>query len=543
MSVAVIYGAKSTDDKRGSIPTQLDDCRKLAEREGWQIVGEYTDEGFSAYKGNRGPGLASVKEALVKHAPCALVVQHTDRLARGAGDEPGAADHLMELYFWLGRQGVELWTVQSGRVDRIRALLEGERNTEDSKRKSAATRDGLSRRRDRGDPVGAVPIGYVAKDEIIDGKASTTRVIDPTGAATVERIFSLIETGQTPGQVSRTLNAEGALTVRKGHWTTRAVRRVLTNEDYTATTGYPELIGRERWEHVQATLTRLDPAALQARKGGRPAGDDFLLAGIAFCVCGAPMRCRRYRTGTRVYRCRDGMEGIGLCKLAPVRADLAETHILNHLHVFVGSVEKWLQEKAQDRTTEQHQRQALIDRDRTSLARLSTKRERHLSEYRRMVDDGDQLARYALEAIEQIDREQDALTTKISEGEAVLAEWEGPPDMDAALDLYNRIIDLVQGRIRRARGARDLNQALREVLAGLWMEFETDRDRLLVQFALRAEPQIVLLDGQPSMFHSSRLWLPPVRPGQPIASIPDHSPSCRSSRCALRSLRRCDLRL
>jgi hypothetical protein len=58
---AVIYGAKSTEDVHGSIPTQLEDCRKMAEREGWEIVGEFTDEGFSAYSGNRGKGLEDAK--------------------------------------------------------------------------------------------------------------------------------------------------------------------------------------------------------------------------------------------------------------------------------------------------------------------------------------------------------------------------------------------------------------------------------------------------------------------------------------------------
>ena len=45
---AVVYAAKSTEDKRGSIATQLRDCRDLAECEGWEVVGEFRDEGFSA---------------------------------------------------------------------------------------------------------------------------------------------------------------------------------------------------------------------------------------------------------------------------------------------------------------------------------------------------------------------------------------------------------------------------------------------------------------------------------------------------------------
>ena len=46
MIPAVIYAAKSTEDKHGSIPTQLADCRTMAEREGWTIVGEFSDEAF-----------------------------------------------------------------------------------------------------------------------------------------------------------------------------------------------------------------------------------------------------------------------------------------------------------------------------------------------------------------------------------------------------------------------------------------------------------------------------------------------------------------
>src|SRR4051812_18777182 len=100
---AVIYAAKSTEDKHGSIPTQLDDCRAMAKREGWEIVAEFTDEGFSAYSGNRGPGLVRARQMAAGHAPAILVVQHSDRLSRGAGDAPGAAEHLGEILFWARR--------------------------------------------------------------------------------------------------------------------------------------------------------------------------------------------------------------------------------------------------------------------------------------------------------------------------------------------------------------------------------------------------------------------------------------------------------
>jgi hypothetical protein len=55
----LLYAAKSTEDRRGSIPTQLEECRAAVEGEGQRRhAGEFKDEAASAYSGNRGPGLA-----------------------------------------------------------------------------------------------------------------------------------------------------------------------------------------------------------------------------------------------------------------------------------------------------------------------------------------------------------------------------------------------------------------------------------------------------------------------------------------------------
>jgi hypothetical protein len=55
---AILYGAKSTQDRHRSLVTQLEDACEFAEENDWKILAEYKDEGFSAYSGNRGPGLA-----------------------------------------------------------------------------------------------------------------------------------------------------------------------------------------------------------------------------------------------------------------------------------------------------------------------------------------------------------------------------------------------------------------------------------------------------------------------------------------------------
>lgn len=59
---AIIYAAKSTADPRGSIATQLADCRAAAEATGHVVIAEYSDEAASAYSSSRGPGLAAARE-------------------------------------------------------------------------------------------------------------------------------------------------------------------------------------------------------------------------------------------------------------------------------------------------------------------------------------------------------------------------------------------------------------------------------------------------------------------------------------------------
>lgn len=91
---AILYAAKSTEDKRGSIPTQLADGREFADRAGLPVAAEYADEAASAWSGDRGPQLAAAL-AHAERIGAALIVQHSDRLARGDARQ---ARHLIEIY-------------------------------------------------------------------------------------------------------------------------------------------------------------------------------------------------------------------------------------------------------------------------------------------------------------------------------------------------------------------------------------------------------------------------------------------------------------
>ena len=44
---------------------------------------------------------------------------------------------------------------------------------------------------------------------------------------------------------------------------------------------------------------------------------------------------------------------------------------------------------------------------------------------------------------------------------------------------------LAAGRIARARGAQAVNEALRDVLAGMWLDYNAEAGRVLGEFKLR----------------------------------------------------------
>jgi DNA invertase Pin-like site-specific DNA recombinase len=478
---AVIYAAKSTEDRHGSIPTQLDDCRELARREGWTVVGEFSDEAFSAYHGNRGPGLAEAKQKAIEKTPCILVAQDADRFARGAGDRPGAADHLGELYFALRRQGVKLWSVRSGELDLLRSALEGERATGESARKSQAVRAGLERRKKAGKPTGPVPFGYMVEKTIGQaGEVSSRRVEDPDEVPVVIDSYERIARGERTGEISRSLNAKGLRTMRGKPWNVDAVRWMIENRSYQGENGYPRIVGDELAEKARAALARTDPAARQRRKGGRPTNPAFILRGIAHCVCGAPMYCLN-RNG-RTYVCRNVQQRNGLCRQPPIRAAFAEQHVLAHLDWFLGDLEKWAREQIESHSGDRQAIERQLQEQDGNLSVLVALREQRMAELEQVG-----ITKVGMEVIDRIDRKLARQEEKVLRLTAQLAEWTASPSLDAIFDFYDGLRDLILGRVKQARGARELNAALADVLAGVWLRI--DGGLLQAEFELRKRPE------------------------------------------------------
>ncbi len=353
---AVVYAAKSTEDKHGSIPTQVADCEAMAQREGWTIAATYSDEGKSAYHGSRGDGLVEARDhaerVAAEHGTCMLICQHTDRLARGDGVN---AMHLVEHLLWAMKTGVRIRSVQDDRTGEsiLDAALTGQRNFEDSARKGAATKAGMRRTIERGEwRGGIVPAGYaVQRGHDDSGRPWRKLVKHPQDHVILELIWHLAAQGASVQTIALECNRQGYMTrpVRKDHearpFDVNRICQILDNGLYA---GLVEWDG-ERLGMLGKWPTYTDPETfdrckgeraqrcnLTKRKAGRPTFDRYMLSELAQCaVCGDSMQASSNRA-TRRYICRSRKEHAKgsphHCDGPTFAADVVDRIVLAGLH-------------------------------------------------------------------------------------------------------------------------------------------------------------------------------------------------------------------
>lgn len=338
-SVAVLYAAKSTEDKHGSIPDQLAKNRDLANREHWAIHGEFTDEGFSAYSGNRGPGLEEAKTMAIslaeQHGSCLLVALHSDRVARGAGDAPGAADHLVEVVAHLRRHGISLRTVEDDffaddRIGLLMAAVQGQRNSEDSRRKSESVASGLRRRaKERGMFTGPLPYGYEWKR---DEKGNGFLVIVPAEAEIVHRIFTEYVGGRSMTAIAQGLHRDHVKTKKGATWRQAQISGIVRNPIYIGKVKnrddvfdgvHEPIIDMPLWDRAAQQI-----AAMPKKRGRLPKRDIYLFGrGFLRCaVCGDAMSPRT-KDNYESYVCNGRIHG---CKTGAVRRQDIDEGVLAH---------------------------------------------------------------------------------------------------------------------------------------------------------------------------------------------------------------------
>jgi DNA invertase Pin-like site-specific DNA recombinase len=491
---AVLYAAKSTKDKRGSIPDQLADGRRLAAKRKLKVAGEFKDEDKSAYHGDRGPELAAAIAECERLAPCALVVQHSDRLARGDAKQ---ARHLIEIVLWAIKHDVELLSVQDpemlagGDTALLMGAIGGMRNNEDSKRKSLAVKDGIARTVKRGEWRGsAAPEGFVIKKRIV-GK-DTERWIEkhPDDQEKFEMVWRLAEEGRSALAISLEMDRRGWMTrparenLEPKPFSTRRIRRIL---DSPAQAGLQVLHGETHeagWDGYvdPATFDRLKierGTRTVARGRGRPPKHARLLTGLAKCaMCGAPMqvssgtRARKDGSRRRVYVCRNHRDhhsdSPNWCHADPFDAVEIDRRILTELEKLLKGDTATLHESLMaGQRAERTKLEAVVQSAKDDLDAATRAGKLATAEFADAEDDDE---RQMLKEAAKLKR------AEAKQAQARLTAALDAMSMEPAADpskAIARLWDALGSKIEAAAGdAKAVNAALREGLECVWLSSE-----------------------------------------------------------------------
>ena len=208
-----IYARYSSDLQReASIEDQLRLCRERAAKEGWAVVGSYTDQALSGASLLR-PGIQKLLEDAAAGRFTIIVTEALDRLSR---DQEGTA-HIYKRMRFLG---IRIITLVEGEVDELHIGLKGTMGALYLKELAARTRRGMRGVVEEGRSAGGRSYGYdVVRQLGPDGMPMRgLRCIDPEEAEVVRRIFHAYAAGRSARRIAHDLNAEGIPGPRGGAW-------------------------------------------------------------------------------------------------------------------------------------------------------------------------------------------------------------------------------------------------------------------------------------------------------------------------------------
>jgi site-specific DNA recombinase len=329
---ALVYCRISSDPEHDllGVTRQLDDCRALAERLGWEIVGEYVDDDVSAYSGKPRPQYEALLEALRGRTGNAVLAWHPDRLHRSPRELESFID-LVEL------TKAKVQTCRAGEYDlstpsgRTTARIVGAVARGESEHKSDRVRAKLKQNADMGKVAGGAnrPFGY--DDDKI--------TVMPTEAAIVREIAARLLAGETLRGVCAWVNSTGVKTtgwVRRDRetstsevmpgrdWTPGRIKSIAVNPRYSGqravgTGANAKVTNENAWEAIidASTTDKLRALLLDPDRRTNRSARKYLLSGHVTCeACGSNMLARpRVRDGKtqRRYVCVNdpGRHGCG----------------------------------------------------------------------------------------------------------------------------------------------------------------------------------------------------------------------------------------
>jgi len=301
---------------------QVEDCERLATRQGWDVVERYVDDDVSAYSGRARPAYRRMLDDLRDGFLDAVVVWHLDRLHR----QPKELEEFFEL---CEAAGVRRLASVSGDIDlgtddgqflaRILAAVSRKESDDKSRRIRRKHQELAQAGRIAGG--GTRPYGF----------ESDRRTICEAEAVVIRDCAARLLAGEAIRSVCADLNERGVATVTGVAWKTQTLRRMLMSGrisgqrehrgELVAVAEWPGIITAVETARIRALLS--DPARRTNRSVRR-----YLLVRLLRCgLCGEALVSRPRAGGDRRYICASGPNFSG-CGHMYVMADTLEEFVV-----------------------------------------------------------------------------------------------------------------------------------------------------------------------------------------------------------------------
>lgn len=203
----VLYARFSNEELQNSRSSadQLAMLRERADREGWTVVGVFSDDGISGAAGLEArPGLTAALDMIELREAEQLLAESTDRIARHQGDAFAVRERIEFA-------GARLFTLFDGVVDDITGTIKGLFDARFRKDLGQRIKRGQRGAVSDGRSPAGLAYGY-RKANRLDAAGNLIRglrEIDPDQAAIVVRIFEEYAADISPRAIAERLNREG----------------------------------------------------------------------------------------------------------------------------------------------------------------------------------------------------------------------------------------------------------------------------------------------------------------------------------------------
>jgi len=343
---AGIY-ARISSDREGDqlgVTRQIEDCRRYAERCGFEVADVYVDDDTSAWSGKRRPEFERMLDDLRGRRIGAVLAWHLDRLTRHPRELEAFIDLCEELRVELGCVTGEVDL--GSHIGRLTARMLGGLARYESDHKSERIRRKHEEIATNGrvSGGGSRPYGYES-DKV------TVRAGE---AAIVRECAKRLLAGEPVRSIAKDLNERGVASASGGAWSPQSLRRMLASPRISGQREHRgEIVAKAVWPAIISPQDGAKIRALLANPERRTnkTARRYVLGGLLVCShCGERLVARPRTGGQRRYACAKG-PGFSGCGKTYINAEEVE-------HFVTEAVLIRLDSAALQRTIERRHRKA-----------------------------------------------------------------------------------------------------------------------------------------------------------------------------------------